>query len=329
MCYSAMVEQHLRSLAREFRAEIDWDLFETLFRERLEHDDIKVARALEMNFTAPASPGTESEFERRIRSFIDAHRRNVAESLEREVFKQRKRLVDARRSLEQKETKRAREEERIAQSKIESLLARIADGKRSEPQEEDPRIFPMYFAPLIVEDQGRRRVRPMRYGCRLPGKPANYDARYPGTYNARRDNLRGFWAELYGKRHGILVITSFFENVPNHLFERRELSPGEKPKNLVLHFDPRPRTEMLVACLWAHWTGTRRDTPAERELWSFGAITDDPPPEIAVTGHNRCVIPLKRSNIDEWLAPEGVSYERLDQILSDRERPFYEHRIAA
>jgi len=324
-----MVEQHLRSLAREFRAEVDWDQFETLFRERLEHEDVRVARALEDNFTDPASPTGESEVERRIRSLIEAHRRKDAESSERELFKQRKRLVDARRSLEQRETKRAREEERIAQGKIESLLARLADFKHREPLEDDPRIFPMYFAPLIVEDAGRRLIRPMRYTCRLPGKPPNYDARYPGTYNARRDNLRGFWAELYGKRHGILAITSFFENVPLHLFERRELTPGEKPKNLVLHFDPRPKAEMLVACLWARWSGAEGDVPSSRELYSFAAITDVPPPEIAATGHNRCVIPLKRKNIDGWLAPEGVSLERLDQILADRDRPFYEHRIAA
>lgn len=329
MCYSAMVEQHLRSLAREFRAEVDWDSFESLFRERLDNEAIKVARALEANFTDPASPTDHPGTDQRIRSLIEAHRRKVTESSERELFAQRKRLVDARRTLGQKETKRAREAERIAQGKIESLLARLADFKRSEPLESDSRIFPLYFAPLIVEDAARRWVRPMRYTCRMPGKPASYDARYPGTYNARRDNLRGFWAELFGKRHGILAITSFFENVPLHLFERRELAPGEKPKNLVLHFDPQPKAKMLVACLWSHWTSALPEELGARELYSFAAITDEPPPEIAATGHNRCVIALKRSHIDEWLAPEGVSAERLDQILADRDRPVYEHKIAA
>ena len=107
-------------------------------------------------------------------------------------------------------------------------------------------------------------------------------------------------------------------------YEKRDLNPGEKPRNVVLHFDPRPPREMLVACLWARWTG--KDEP---ELHSFCAITDDPPPEIAATGHNRCVVPLRRENIEEWLRPESVSLERLDEILSDRERPFYEDRIAA
>jgi hypothetical protein len=42
------------------------------------------------------------------------------------------------------------------------------------------------------DPDGKRVVRAMRYGCRTSGKPANYDVRYPGTYNARRDNLEGF-----------------------------------------------------------------------------------------------------------------------------------------
>lgn len=328
MCYSAMVEQHLRSLAREFRSNIDWEMFDTLFRERLEHDDITVARALEANFTASSSEA-QTEIERRIRSSIAAHRRRLAESLEREIFRQKKRLADAQRSVQNKVTKRAREDERIAKSKVEALLARLADLSRADPIDRDQRIFPRYYAPVIVEENGRRLVRPMRYTCRLPGRPASHDTRYPGTYNARRDNLRGFWSELYGRHHAVLVITSFFENVPTHVFEKREIRPGETPKNLVLHFDPKPRSEMLVACLWSRWTGASREGPAERELYTFAAITDDPPAEIAATGHNRCVIPLKRENVDDWLAPERVGLERLDEILTDRERPFYEHRIAA
>ena len=70
----------------------------------------------------------------------------------------------------------------------------------------------------------------MRYQCRLAGKPATYDVRYPGTYNARRDNLDGFWADVYGTQHGIMVVNSFYENVPLHLFEKRALGEGRKGK---------------------------------------------------------------------------------------------------
>lgn len=323
MCYSAMVEQRLRSLAKGFLAEVDWRMFEELFRRRLERD-IKVSAALEANFLGEALTRTATDAGRLAREHIEEYRARRAGSLESEIFKQRRRLADAQRSLEEKETRRAREEERIARNKIEAALSRLADLKRTEPLERDRRIFPLHYAPLLIEEAGRRWIRPMRYTCRLPEKPPNYDVRYPGTYNARRDNLRGFWKDLYGHRHGMLAITSFFENVATHVYEKRDLNPGEEPRNVVLHFDPQPPREMLVACLWARWTG--KDEP---ELHSFAAITDDPPPEIAATGHNRCVIPIRRENLEEWLQPESVSLERLDEILSDRERPIYEHRIAA
>ncbi len=323
MCYSAMVEQHLRLIAKDFGADIDWKMFEQLFSARLERD-IKVSRALEANFFGSQPSKAPSDVERLTSAHIEAYRAKLMESLESEVFKQKKRLADAQRALKSKETKRAREDERISQNKIEMTLKRISDLKRTEVLERDRRIFPMYYAPVLVDAGDHRWIRPMRYTCRLPGKPASYDLRYPGTYNARRDNLGGFWKELYGHHHAILVITSFFENLANNVYEKRELKPEEKPRNLVLHFDPQPRAQMLVACLWAHWTGK-----SEPELHSFAAITDDPPPEIAATGHNRCVIPIKRENLDAWLRPQSVSVDRLNEILTDRERPFYEHRIAA
>jgi hypothetical protein len=50
-----------------------------------------------------------------------------------------------------------------------------------------------------------------------------------------------------------MVISGFYENVPEHLYQHRELAPDENEKNLVLEFDPKPARGMLVACLWDHW----------------------------------------------------------------------------
>lgn len=58
-------------------------------------------------------------------------------------------------------------------------------------------------------------------------------------------------------------------------------------------------------------------------------MTDEPPAEIAATGHQRCIIALRDVNVREWLSPQGVSKERLEAILSDREAPYYEHSVAA
>jgi putative SOS response-associated peptidase YedK len=213
---------------------------------------------------------------------------------------------------------------RIATKKIETLLDRLADQKRSEPGKDDNRIFPMMYAPVLVQEDGRTLIRPMRYTCRLAGKAADYDVRYPGTYNARRDSLSGFWNNVYGRNHAVMVVGGFFENVPRHLYEHRELRPGEQPQNVVLEFDPRPAAEMLVACVWDRWSDR-----AGSELYSFAAITDEPPEEVAATGHQRCVVTLREENLHEWLAPAGISRERLETILSDKECLVYEHQIAA
>lgn len=319
MCYSAQVRQNILALARRYGANIAYEMFAQLFQRRRDEEDVRVARALEESFAEPMS-----DIERQIRVDIEVFRQRQVLKWESDLFVQRKRLVDAERSLQTRETKKAREEVRIANSKIAAHLERLGRVRRVELDDEDCRIFPMTYAPVIAYVDGRLQVMPMRYMCRLAGKPANYDVRFPGTYNARRDSLDGYWKEIYGRRHAVMVINGFYENVPRHAYERRALQPGEKPSNVVLQFRPRPAADMLVACVWDHW-----EQAGEPDLWSFAAVTDEPPAEIAQTGHQRCVVVLKESNLQEWLSPQGLSRQRLAAILSDKERLYYEHRIAA
>jgi len=243
---------------------------------------------------------------------------------ENEVFVQRRRLATAQESLIKKETKKAKEDVRIATNKSQMFLDRLADLRRTEPNNEDARIFPMMYAPVLISENGKTIIRPMRYTCRLAGKPAEYDRRYPGTYNARRDSLDDYWSKVYGRNHAVMVISGFYENVPLHLYEHRELSADEKERNLVLEFDPYPSQDMLVACVWDRWS-----RPGSPDLYSFAAITDEPTPEVAATGHQRTVITLQERFLSEWLSPTHLSRERLDQILSDKETPFYVHQVAA
>jgi putative SOS response-associated peptidase YedK len=67
----------------------------------------------------------------------------------------------------------------------------------------------------------------------------------------------------------------------------------------------------------------------EPDLHSFAAITDEPPAEVAAAGHDRCTIPIKPENIDAWLNPNPKDREVLYAILDHRERPYYEHQLAA
>jgi putative SOS response-associated peptidase YedK len=152
----------------------------------------------------------------------------------------------------------------------------------------------------------------------------DFDRKYPGCYNARRDSLTGFWRKEFGHKHGVLVIRGFFENVKKHDYEGRKLKPGEKEENMVLEFRPQGHEYMYVPCIWDEWKG-----PEGERLRSFALITDEPPPEIAATGHDRCPIFLKEENIDAWLDPAGKTDAELFAILDDRERPVYRHEVAA
>jgi len=318
-----MVEQELKKAARMVGGEVDFSALEKLFAQRLEDSSIRIARALEANFDAPSSP-----VEERIKESIDRHRAKLRGEYETALFAQKKRLADAERTLATKQTKKALDDQRIATRKIAWNLQKLTDLGRTEAREEDSRIFPMWYAPVVVQENGRRLIRPMRYHCRPNGKPENYDQRYDGLYNARRDNLDGFWKNVFGRHHALVIAKSFYENVALHDFERRPLREGEKPKNLILHFNPRGQASgsapMLVACLWDLW-----QAPGKPDLYSFAAITDEPPPEVAATGHDRCIIPLEASAIDAWLDPDGADRAALAALLDRREHPYFEHRLAA
>lgn len=55
---------------------------------------------------------------------------------------------------------------------------RLEDIRRTESQPRDSRILPAHYAPVMVMENGQRVVKPMRYQCRIAGKPASYDAKY-------------------------------------------------------------------------------------------------------------------------------------------------------
>lgn len=314
MCYSAQLEAEWRTYQR-YGGVLSITEFAQLYGHRFE-SKARIPKAVDAWFRHP-----QSAAEQEIVASIDRYNKDRLATWEAELFKQRKRLADAERTLSSKPTKKAENDKRVATNKVDQLLGWIADVKRTELKPRDARIYPHWYAPVIVLENGRRVIKPMRYLCRPAGKPAFYDTKYPGCYNARRDNLEGFWKAQFGQSHGVMLATAFFENVSRHRLEGRELRDGEEEENVVIQFKPQGMGTMLVACLWSHWTG-----PGE-ELLSFAAITDEPPAEVAAAGHDRCIIPIKEENVDAWL--KGGSAADMYRILDGRERPYYEHRLAA
>jgi putative SOS response-associated peptidase YedK len=308
MCYSAQLQAAYLRYLRETGCQMDIDQFVEIFGARITDSSIRIPRAIERWFDEP-----KSDAERQIKGYIDQWRSAEITKLEREVFAQKKRLADAERTLATKVTKAATESQRIATSKIELTLTRLDRLKAVQPDPAEARIFPLNYAPIVMQVGDQRLMRMARYHCRLPGEQPFIDRKLPGLYNARRDSLGKYWKGLFGLSHAVMLADSFFENVDHD------------GKNQVLHFIPKPAGTMLIACLYAEWKDPKGGAP----LLSFAAITDEPPPEVAAAGHDRMIINLKPENLDAWLSPRGRSLDEMQRILGDRQAPYYEHEVMA
>ncbi|MBL0726157.1 SOS response-associated peptidase family protein [Piscinibacter sp. HJYY11] len=320
MCYSALVWSDYRTYVRDFNARISIKEFYDLFYRRLSDPKISVPKAIEAWFSNPTN-----DDERQVKELIDRFAAQQQLEFEQRLFQQRTRLANAERKLQTKTTDAALNDQRIATNKIRQIMGWIDDLKRTELREDDSRIYPMHYVPVIVLEDGQRVVKPMRYQCLPAGKAFENDRKFPGTYNARRDSLNRYWKTTFGTSHGVMLATKFFENVETHRMEGRELRPGEKVSNTVLEFQPRGLPLMVVACLWSQWTGPE----IPDGLLSFAAITDEPPAEVSAAGHDRCIVPIRAENLDAWLQPNAADLNASYAVLDDRERPYYEHRLAA
>jgi putative SOS response-associated peptidase YedK len=121
----------------------------------------------------------------------------------------------------------------------------------------------------------------------------------------------------------VVVLEAFYEHVPRHLAEGRALSHGETPRDAVVEFRPEPAQDILAACVWSRWTA-----PGVPDLLSFALITEEPPPEVAAAGHDRCIVPLDPRDVDVWLDPGTADVAALDAILDRRLRPYFRHSLA-
>lgn len=308
MCYSAQVHAEYSKFRRETGAEMDLDSYVRLFWWNEGRDPSrrpKVPRALERDLLAHG-PEELAALVRRWDAW-------EVDQLTQELFKQRRRVADAERALQKRDTKKAREDVRIGTNKVKAAQRRL-DTLKGKVGNQDARIYPGVYCPVLVSEDGRPVVKLMRYQCRPAGKPAAYDRKYPGTYNARRDNLEGFWSGQFGHHHGIMTADRFYEHVE---------VDGE---NRILEFEPRTGEPMLVACLWSSWSDPQGKEP---DLLSFAAITDDPEPEVAAAGHDRTIINIKPEHMDAWLNPDPRDLAGLCAIFDDKRHPYYEHRIAA
>jgi putative SOS response-associated peptidase YedK len=118
------------------------------------------------------------------------------------------------------------------------------------------------------------------------------------------------------------LIAPWLDGEARRLFPNSDYAQGSHPENVVLEFTPRDHQDMLVPCVWDRWEQNGE------VLYSFALITDEPPPEVAAAGHDRCPINLTRSAAEAWLSPQGRDTNELLALLEERQRPYYEHERA-
>jgi TolA-binding protein len=144
MCYSAQVIADYKKFVRAFGATMDIHEFARLFFERAQGaSKSKIPKAMEDAFGEP-----QTEAEREIKALIGRFNAAQTTRLEQELFKQRKRLADAERTLQTKVTKAATESQRIATDKIAWTKGKLEDLQRTGLEPRDSRIFPRHSAPV-------------------------------------------------------------------------------------------------------------------------------------------------------------------------------------
>lgn len=304
---------------------LDLKAFVKTFWERKKSGDWvrKVPKALRQAFAQPRN-AEEAEINA---IAIDADR-DARAMLEQEVAEQTARLLKAHAVLASpKPTKKAENDQRIATNKIAAASAKLEDLDKPGGADGLGRIWPGSFCPVLIRahETGDRTIVPMRYRLRLPGWTLKDEAIKPGTYNARRDKLSTVWKKVFGYNHGIAVAEHFYESVALHRLQGRDLVPGEREQSVEIRFEPEPKQELYLACLWRYVEPEQDEDGAG--FYSFAIVTRDPPAEIAAAGHDRCVVAIKPGNLDAWLNPDPRNLSAMYAILDDPIDAYYQHEL--
>src|ERR1700733_180857 len=128
MCYSAQVQSEYKKYVRYVGRDnaLDIKAFFKKYWERLTDSSVKIPKAIDTWFASDPDAHANN-----IRQAIAQWSEEQSTKLEQELFKQKKRLVDAERTLQTKTIKKAQEDQRIATDKIEWTKTKLGDLRRT------------------------------------------------------------------------------------------------------------------------------------------------------------------------------------------------------
>ena len=298
MCYSALVNRSLKAIAARHRAKIRDQAFVDLYTMRCKNPALKIPPGMDQGAIEIGGMAGKS-IEKNIREF----NRNEEQRTNQLLQDVNPEIAEIENRLKVIVTKTAEKELAVKRRKREKLLTRSTE----EPSGVNYRIYPFYFAPVVIDEGSGREIVPMRfrvlprYGIEIPANK--------NVFNARRDSLqvKRTWTPLFGATHALFPFERFYEWVLRD------------EKKIEISFSPDGYSDMWAASVYE---SCKTEFGV---LQSFAMCTDDPPAEVARAGHDRCPVFLIEELIDQWLQPKGKTWDELDGLLEKKQPTHYSH----
>lgn len=180
------------------------------------------------------------------------------------------------------------------------LLEEI-DLQGSVPESIDQRLLPSSVAPVIVQDNGKLKLTPMRFSL-VPSWSKEPKVKF-ATHNARIESIleKPTWKTPFLSQHCVVPMTSFFESAYT----------GPLAGNII-KFSQENDHLMFAAGIFDFWKD--HENP-KNSFFSFSVVTRDPSHFILEYGHDRTPIFIKKDFISQWLNPTSKTGEQLREEL--------------
>lgn len=309
MCYSTLIESNFDNLEMRFDAKMDWDSVIDAFNMRAKYKSVRIPAAIDTYIIQNAKTADQ----KKLVQLAQAHYQQEIAKLIAKKAKFENDCLEFERKI--KSGSKAKDLDLKLEKRRQSVI-KLQTQIQHFHQIEDAgsaRIFPNFYAPAMIQSKKGLALQLMRYQI-LPASGVELLPSKYNLFNARRDKLTvsKMWKPLFGRQHAIFPFFRFYENVDDGF-----------GGNKVIYFESEDNELMWSAAIY------EESHIKEGLLRSFAAITDEPPPEVAETGHDRCPIFLNEEKIDLWLNPQNLSIQELLQLLDDKMPTFFEHHNAA